>query len=227
MNPYYYAYNTRYRQIHDMNLAWEPNTLSPIVQETVERYGIKPTDEVLEIGCGEGRDAIWFLNNHYSILASDVSEEAIRYCRQKYPQFRDSFIKLDVCKDNMEKTFDFIYSVAVIHMLVDQDDRNRFLTFIRGHLNRDGYALILSMGDGETERSSDPSKAFENSIRTHQETGKEVSVASTSCRMVSFPSFTKELENNALEIVEKGVTSIIPNFPQIMYALVKREEQQD
>lgn len=227
MKPYYYAYNTRYQQIHDMNLEWAANTQSPIVQEIIQRYGIKTSDKILEIGCGEGRDAIWLLKNHYRLLASDVSEEAIRYCQQKFPQFRDSFVQLDVCRDDMQKTFDFIYSIAVIHMLVDQNDRNIFLTFIRNHLNRDGHALILSMGDGETERSSDPSKAFENASRIHQETGKEVCIASTSCRIVSFPSFTKELEKSGLEIVEKGFTSIIPDFPQIMYALVKREEQQE
>jgi len=57
--------------------------------------------------------------------------------------------------------FDFIYSVAVIHMLVLDEDRNAFYQFIRSHLRQDGIALICTMGDGNVEMQSDIGKAFE------------------------------------------------------------------
>lgn len=223
MEKYYTAYDKRYKQVHDMNLQWASNEPSPIVQDVILRYGIKNTQSILEIGCGEGRDAFWLLENHYNVLGSDISKEAIEYCKKKNPEFADSFIELDVCRDHISKSFDFIYSIAVIHMLVQQEDRNKLLSFIRDHITNEGYGLILTMGDGEIEISSDVTKAFDNVQRTHQETRKEISIAATSCRMVNFRTFDKEISENGLYIVEKGITSSVPGFPQMMYAVVKKD----
>lgn len=220
MEKYYHAYDKRYRQIHSMELQWASDAPSPIIREIMERYGIGTDRDILEIGCGEGRDALWLLKNGYHVLASDVSQEAVRYCREKAPPYRDQFIRLDVCRDDLHHTFDLIYSIAVIHMLVDQDDRDLFLSFVRDHLRPDGFGLILTMGDGEAEVSSDTTRSFEDAPRTHQETGREVLIAATSCRMVSFATFGRELRENGLSVVEKGLTSI-PDFPSIMYALVR------
>lgn len=222
MEKYYYAYDKRYRQIHNMNLQWSTDVKTPILQEVISRYGIQKTDNILEIGCGEGRDTLCLLEQGYHVLGTDVSEEAISYCKKKDPRFSHSFFQLDVCKEKLQQTFQFIYSVAVIHMLVNQEDRNHFLTFIREHLNKNGYGLILTMGDGEYEVSGDIAKAFDDVKRTHQLTGQEVTIAATSCKMVSFETFEKEIGDNGLHIVEKGITSIVPDFSQIMYAVVKK-----
>ena len=221
MEKYYYAYDKRYRQVHDMNLQWSSDEPTPILQAMISRYGIQKTDSILEIGCGEGRDALWLLKQGYHVLGTDISEEAIAYCQKKNPGFFHSFAQLDVCKDKIPQTFDLIYSVVVIHMLVKQEDRNQFLSFIRDHLNENGYGLILTMGDGKTEMSGDITKAFDNVKRTHQMTGQEVTIAATSCRMVGFESFEKEISHNGLHVVEKGITSIKQHFPEIMYAVVK------
>ena len=39
--------------------------------------------------------------------------------------------------------------------------------------------------------------------------------------MVSFRTFENELERNGLKIIEKGITSALPNFSSFMYALVQ------
>ena len=76
------------------------------------------------------------------------------------------------------------------------------------------------MGDGETEMKSDISKAFELQERNH-ESGKMI-VAGTSCRIVSFPSFEKEISKNKLNVVESGITKSLPDFNSLMYAIVRR-----
>ena len=108
-------------------------------------------------------------------------------------------------------------------MLVLEEDRQKFLTFVKEHLKESGAALILSMGDGEIERSSDINNAFEKQERVHIETGTKVCVASTSCKMVSFSTLEAELKQSGLEVEEKGITSIEPGFPMIMYVIVKRK----
>lgn len=51
-------------------------------------------------------------------------------------------------------------------------------------------------------------EAFDNIKRIHQESNKEISIATTSCRIVNFDTLYKEIENNGFEIVEHGLTEI-------------------
>lgn len=221
MGKYYEAYDKRYSQIHAMDLEWESAGPSPIVEEILDNFSISKESEILELGCGEGRDAVYLLNEGYNVCASDISPEAVAFCQKKHPEFADRFIRLNACEDELDKKFDFIYSVAVIHMLVLDEDRNRFLSFIKSHLKENGLALILTMGNGEFERASDISRAFENAIRTHEKTGQKVEVAETSCRMVSFETLEQELKRNGLTVVEKGLTAVEPAFPVMMYVVVR------
>ena len=77
MRKYYEAYDDRYRQVHDSNLHWFDREPSEIVKQTIDAYGIVQTDKILEIGCGEGRDAACLLRAGYDLLATDISPEAI------------------------------------------------------------------------------------------------------------------------------------------------------
>ena len=106
-------------------------------------------------------------------------------------------------------------------MLVEDAHRDAFYRFIRNHLTETGTALICTMGDGTTERQTDINTAFDLQTRTHEQTGKQVQIASTSCRMVSFDTLRKELQRNGLVILQEGITAAPPDFPQMMYAIVK------
>lgn len=219
---YYEAYDDRYRQVHGQELQWFADEPSPIVAETVEKYGISTAHRLLELGCGEGRDSFYLLSRGYDLLATDISGEAIEFCRGRWPQYAQRFQVLDCVAGELDAEYDFIYAVAVIHMLVPDRDRAAFYTFVREHLAPGGIALICTMGDGTLERSTDIGTAFEVSERVHEGTGKAVSVAGTSCRIVSFETFDKELTENGLAIIDRGITAVEPDFPQMMYAVVSR-----
>ena len=220
---YYEAYDDRYRQIHSQNLKWFDESPSVIVLETIHGFGITKENKLLELGCGEGRDAFPLLQASFRLLATDISPEAIRFCREKHPEYKENFAVLDCVAGKCGQQFDFIYAVAVVHMLVDDGDRNAFYTFICDHLTANGIALICTMGDGVMERSSDTQTAFDLQERIHEQSGKVVQIAGTSCRMVSFSAFRKELKANNLAIVKEGITSVEPDFSTMMYAVVRRE----
>ena len=76
---YYEAYDERYKQVHQKSLQWFSSLPSKIVEETITEYGISKISKILEIGCGEGRDAIYLMKNGYDLLATDVSPTAINY----------------------------------------------------------------------------------------------------------------------------------------------------
>ena len=217
---YYEAYDDRYKTAHANGVSWSSDVSTPIVMEVIKKYGIQQTQALLEIGCGEGRDASVVLENGYRLMATDISSEAITYCKKLMPRHESNFSTLDCLSEKLDRRFDFIFGVAVIHMLVLDEDRNGFYRFVHKHLNANGIALICTMGDGEFETKSDISKAFTLQERNH-ETGKMM-VAGTSCRMVSFSTFESELARNNLIIIEKGITSSPPDFNSLMYAVVKK-----
>lgn len=220
---YYEAYDDRYQQVHGENLRWFTSQPSPIVGEVIAAFDGSAAWKCLEIGCGEGRDAVHLLNQGFDVLATDIAPAAIAYCRDHNPQFAAQFQVLDCINGELDAGFDFIYAVAVIHMLVLDGDRAAFYRFIREHLAPNGIALICTMGDGVTERQSDIRTAFDLQERIHEETGRTVHIAGTSCRIVSFENFTRELNENGLIPVQMGTTAIEPDFPQMLYAVVKAE----
>ena len=217
---YYAAYEERYKTAHQKGVSWAGDKQSPIVLEVIGKYNISREHDLLEIGCGEGRDARAVLEHGYHLRATDISEEAVAYCKRTMPQYTEHFSVLDCLVQKLDERFDFIYAVAVVHMLVLDGDRDGFYQFIRDHLKPDALALICTMGDGEFEMQSDISRAFEIQERNHV-SGKMM-VAGTSCRMVSFKTFDDELARNGLEVIEKGITSALPEFDRLMFAVVRK-----
>ena len=227
MRKYYEAYDARYRQTHEAGLEWFTQDASRIVAQTIEKYGVTKESRMLEIGCGEGRDARHLLQAGYDLTATDVSAEAIRHCREKLPQFAERFRVLDAVAEMPAEQYDFVYAIAVLHMLVEDDDRAAFLRFVRGSLKEDGIALLCMLGDGKVQRSSDISTAFDLQERTHGQTGRTLNIASTSCRMVDEETLDAELKRAGLLLVERSMTTIeeyaMPGFlPQMTAVVVKR-----
>ena len=220
MKKYYHAYDDRYKAIHKNGYSWSSDKPTPIVLQTINKYKIGKNDKLLELGCGEGRDAIALLNQGYKLIATDVSEEAISYCQSKFNKYSTSFHQLDFIEDVHAFSYDFIYAIAVLHMLVLDEDRKAFYQFIHNHLNNNGVALITSMGDGVTTIESDINKAFDITKREHF--SGEVEVTTTSCRMVNFCTFKKEAIENDFVILEEGITSAIPEFDKLMYLVIKK-----
>ena len=176
----------------------------------------------MEIGCGEGRDAIYLMKNGYDLLATDVSPTAINYCKETFPYVSQSFKVFNCLTERINDKFDFIYAISILHMLVLDKDRNLFYQFIYEQLKENGIALICTIGNGYEEWSTDISKAFELQKRTHEVTGEEVHIAGTSCRVVSFDTLSREIDNNNLMLLDSGLTSIEPDFPTIMFVVIKR-----
>lgn len=220
---YYEAYEDRYKTIHDKGYSWSSDKPTPIVFETIKKYGINQKDKILELGCGEGRDAKPLLEQGYHLLAADISKEAISYCQNLYKEYSDSFKVLDCLSDKLSDTYRFIYAIAVIHMLVLDKDRQKFYKFIYEHLDKDGLALICSMGNGEFEYISNIDEAFD--IQTREHFIGDVKVAATSCRIVSFKTMEKEIKTANLDIVEKGITESLPDFNSLMYVVVKKHDR--
>lgn len=207
MKKYYLAYEDRYRKVHDEGLLWFSRRPTQELIEWVE-YNCIPTNEsVCEIGCGEGRDALYLASEGYEVTAMDASPTAITKCKQLVAErnLKVDWLVADALElsRKTEKRFKWIYSIATLHMLVEEEDRLKFLKSLYDLLEPGGKALIVSMGDGENERSTDISTAFELQERHHSGTGRTMMLAGTSYRGVNWSSHEKELVNVGFQIEKK------------------------
>ena len=226
MKKYYEAYEDRYKTVHnEKGLAWAGETPSYILKDWFNKYNITDKSNILEIGCGEGQNALYLQKENFNVIASDVSAEAINWCKQnaiKENIDENKYFVLDIIDNNLQDKFDCIYSISTLHMLVLDEDRKGFWNFIYNHLNDNGIAIVTSMGDGEFERSNcDITKAFDLDEREFN--NEKIKVATTTCRIVNWENILNEIENSNLEIVDKFTSEEISGFNISMITILKRK----
>ena len=108
MKKYYEAYDERYKTAHLKGVSWSSEKSSPIVLDIIKKYKINASSTILEIGCGEGRDSKTVLESGYNLFATDISKEAIEYCKNIMPLYKAHFGILDCLNDKHQNKYDFI-----------------------------------------------------------------------------------------------------------------------
>lgn len=221
---YYEAYEERYKDVYKNNILWSSLKETKEVLNTIDKYNITKKDNILDLGCGEGRDTIYLLNKGYNVLGIDYSNTVINKCNEiTNNKYKDKFIAFDIFKDKLDIKFDFIYSVAVIHMFIDKKDRNKYYNFIYNHLNNNGYSLIISMGDGVTNYKTKKKDSFNRDYKINMNDNKKYLITNTSCNIVDINTLTKELINNNLNIIDIWISNNVPGFTKSICALVKKK----
>lgn len=222
---YYKAYDKRYSQVYEKNMLWSSVKHTPDVIDFIEGNNVSLNDKILDLGCGEGRDAIFLLDKGYNLLAVDYSTNVINKCNfLSKNKYINNFKQFDILEDTLEDKFNYIYSIAVLHMFVLNKDRNKYLEFIYNHLTDNGKCLICVLGDGEKEYISDINDAFINTKRKVLNSNKDIEVVTTSCRIVNWDNLEKEIKNNKLSIEKKWISTSIPDFTSSMCIIVKMEK---
>lgn len=210
MKKYYFAYEDRYKQVHNEGLLWFSDKPTPELLEWVEFNSISIGSDICEIGCGEGRDALYLSGKGLNITAIDASESAIVKCKEIAAR-RDLKVNCIVADAlfldrYLKKQYKWVYSIAALHMLVNDEDRHMFLDSIYKILEPGGKALLVSKGNGVDEIKTDINTAFELHERNHMATGKKVLIAGTSYRSINWPSHKKEIEKAGF-IIEKAINT--------------------
>lgn len=101
---------------------------------------------IIELGCGNGRDSIFFANNQHDVLAIDQCKSEISFLQNQYKQlnnitFRcDDFTSLD-----LDNKYDVVYSRFTLHSINKQEEQ-RVLKWTYESLNDDGLFCIEVRG---------------------------------------------------------------------------------
>lgn len=77
---------------------------------------------LLDVGCGNGRDSIFFAENNIHVTAIDLSKEAISRLSAKEPQVQAVCGNVITSPIFIENKYDYIYSRFFIHALTEEDE---------------------------------------------------------------------------------------------------------
>ena len=67
----------------DHYLDFAETRSTPFCQDVLAPI-LEPTDTVVELGCGNGRDGLWISKKCFRYVGLDLSEQAIATCKQKF-----------------------------------------------------------------------------------------------------------------------------------------------
>ena len=94
---------------------------------------LNKTEMVYDVGCGNGRDVVFFNNNNIQCYGIDSSKIAINNNKKKFKRLRKKFIMANFCNykfSNKSKNNLSIYSRFTIHAIKKKDENLFFKTIL-------------------------------------------------------------------------------------------------
>ena len=111
---------------------------------------LKEGDSVIELGCGNGRDAIYFAENGINVIAIDQCVEEINFLNSHYGKNIDSGQKLSFLADDFSNLgdmgkFNAVYSRFTLHA-ISEEGQDRALAWASESLIGGGLLLVEARG---------------------------------------------------------------------------------
>jgi len=99
--------------------------------------------KVLDVGCGEGKDAVFFARNGYDVTAFDVSDAGIEKTRKLAEQagVRVNVFKADILDYRLDTHYDIIFSSGVLHYIKPEYRKDIFENY-KQFTNENGLHVL-------------------------------------------------------------------------------------
>lgn len=93
-----------------------------------KKYLKKFNGKVFDIGCGNGRDVVYFNKNKFNCYGVDLSKKAILKNKKKFLLIKNQFLNKDFSKLNLSKLNSdlAIYSRFSLHSINEKKEKNLF-----------------------------------------------------------------------------------------------------
>lgn len=98
---------------------------------------IEKGKSLIEMGCGNGRDSIYFSKNGVKVIGVDQAENEINFLNSKFKNDNIEFLCGDFTNLNSKNSFDYVYSRFTIHS-IPEDGEDRLLNWAFSNLHIGG-----------------------------------------------------------------------------------------
>ena len=118
-----------------------PSPFGAFIEEYLHGKGITG-GRLLDVGCGNGRDSLFFADNGFDVSSLDQSEIAINSIVEKNSNITGLPMNITELNDNLGcDTYDIVYSRFSIHSMTPSEEY-AFFTKLYNILNTGGYICI-------------------------------------------------------------------------------------
>lgn len=118
-----------------------PNPVEPSTFARFTSGFLHPGNSLIELGCGNGRDSVFFAQNNLNVTAIDQVESEMDYLNHKYSLYNLDFKADDFTRLNSDKSYDYVYSRFTLHS-INEEAESRVLKWIGSNLKYQGYFFL-------------------------------------------------------------------------------------
>ena len=113
---------------------------------------------VLDLGCGEGKNSIFFARQGANVEALDVSEVALQNARRAWPDFESvNWQCVDVRLITLNSNrYDVVIAYGLLHCLLNGEEIERVVRSIQSATADGGYNLLCAFNDRHQDLSAHP-----------------------------------------------------------------------
>ncbi|MCL2031338.1 MAG: helix-turn-helix domain-containing protein [Oscillospiraceae bacterium] len=99
--------------------------------------------KLLDIGCGEGKDAVFFARCGYEVSAFDLSEAGLDKCKRLAERAGVPVraFKANLCDYRLEEDYDILFSSGVLHY-IKPELRDEVMAHYKSRVRPDGLAAL-------------------------------------------------------------------------------------
>ncbi|MCL2367044.1 MAG: DNA (cytosine-5-)-methyltransferase [Oscillospiraceae bacterium] len=101
--------------------------------------------KILDIGCGEGKDAVFFARCGYDVSAFDISSTGVEKTKRlaERAQVFVNVFKADINDYRLDCDYDILYQVGVFHY-IKPELRDEIMFNYKSHVNNNGIAAFFA-----------------------------------------------------------------------------------
>ena len=132
-------YDKRYNQ-KDYYWGKVPSTLC---YKVLELYPPQEDTTLLDVGCGEGRNAVFFARNGYKVTAFDLSPLGVEKTKQMASEGRTTIdvFQADLNKYRLDREYHILFSGGVLHY-IPQELREEIFSNYKIHTKKNGLNVF-------------------------------------------------------------------------------------
>jgi SAM-dependent methyltransferase len=131
----------------------------------IERAGLSPDAAILDAGGGTSVLAGELVRRGYTdVTVADISATAIERSRAQLGDLaeRISWVEADLRYADLGRRYDLWHDRAVLHFMVDGEDRDNYLSVLRAAIRPGGHLIVATFGpDGPTSCSNLPVRRYD------------------------------------------------------------------
>lgn len=149
LDDYYYGYDARYRTVYQEGaILWESASSNESLRRILDRYPEILSVQVIDLGCGEGRDSLYLGGLGVDVVGMDVSRSALDKGRARALEMgvegRVQFLEGDIVylRNVKDEAYGCALNMGCLHMLTSPSQRARHLARVFEILKPGGYFLI-------------------------------------------------------------------------------------